>query len=163
VEWTEILPSEEDNLPLDQQESAKHHILYDGIGSVGDVVDYTTESGEVVRATIVQEDNEQLNRMVISDIEGDRGVAGVFQGYDFDDDTAPFDFYNAMTGDFVIRIARGVEVEKDDLLMSAGDGTAKPQIDDLVRSSTVAKVTSLHVVETYADGSYTVPCVLMAC
>jgi len=163
VEWTEILPAEEDNLPLDQKESVKHHILYDGIGSVGDVVDYTTESGEVVRATIVQEDNDQLNRMVISNTEGDRGVAGVFQGYDFDDDTAPFDFYNAMTGDFVIRIAHGVEVEKDDLLMSAGDGTAKPQIDDLVRSSTVAKVTSLHVVETYADGSYTVPCVLMAC
>jgi hypothetical protein len=54
-------------------------------------------------------------------------------------------------------------VQKGDLLMSAGDGTAKPQGDDIVRSKTVAKVTSNHVTCTYADGSYCVPCVLMAC
>ena len=47
--------------------------------------------------------------------------------------------------------------------MSAGDGTAKPQDDDIVRSKTIAKVTSTVVSETYADGSYCVPCVLMAC
>jgi hypothetical protein len=47
--------------------------------------------------------------------------------------------------------------------MSAGDGTAKPQGDDIVRAKTIAKVTSTHVSETYADGSYVVPCVLMAC
>jgi len=50
----------------------------------------------------------------------------------------------------------------DDLLMSAGDGTAKPQGDDIVRSKTVAKVTSTHVSHTYPDGSYAVPCVVMA-
>jgi hypothetical protein len=69
----------------------------------------------------------------------------------------------AMTGDMIIRIADGVVVQKGDLLMSAGDGTAKPQGDDIVRSKTVAKVTSNHVTCTYADGSYCVPCVLMAC
>ena len=47
--------------------------------------------------------------------------------------------------------------------MSAGDGTAKPQDDDIVRSKTVAKVTSSEVTITYDDGSYCVPCVLMAC
>ena len=47
--------------------------------------------------------------------------------------------------------------------MSAGDGTAKPQDDDIVRSKTIAKVTSTNVSHTYDDGSYCVPCVLMAC
>ena len=108
------------------------------------------------------EENEQLNRMKVSDIEGDVNVAGVFMCWD-DDETYPNDFYCSMTGDFVIRIAQGTTVERGDLLMSAGDGTAKPQDDDIVRSKTVAKVTSTTVSETYADGSYCVPCVLMAC
>ncbi|MHA2402386.1 MAG: hypothetical protein ACXADH_05285 [Candidatus Kariarchaeaceae archaeon] len=44
-----------------------------------------------------------------------------------------------------------------------GDGTAKPQEDDIIRSKTIAKVTSTNVSCTYDDGSYCVPCVLMAC
>jgi hypothetical protein len=128
---------------------------------------------EILRGTVLsnidemcswgEEDNEQLNRMKVSDVEGDPNVSGVFQAWDDDDDTYTDDFYCAMTGDFIIRIAEGVTVQRGDLLMSAGDGTAKPQDDDIVRSKTVAKVTSTHVSETYADGSYCVPCVLMAC
>jgi len=109
-----------------------------------------------------EEDNEQLNRTKISDIEGDPNVAGVFVSTSFNDE-GPFDFYVGMTGDMVIRIAQGTTVARGDLLMSAGDGTAKPQDDDIVRSKTIAKVTSTNVSETYADGSYCVPCVLMAC
>jgi hypothetical protein len=109
------------------------------------------------------QDNEQLNKTKISDVEGDKNVAGIFQSWDDDDDTWVNDYYLAMTGDFVIRIAAGTTVERGDLLMSAGDGTAKPQADDLVRSCTVAKVTSTNVSCTYDDGSYCVPCVLMAC
>ena len=124
-------------------------------GSVLSNLDEMCEWGE--------EDNEQLNRMKVSDVEGDVNVAGVFQCWDDDDDTYTNDFYCAMTGDFVIRIAQGTTVARGDLLMSAGDGTAKPQDDDIVRSKTVAKVTSTTVSTTYADGSYCVPCVLMAC
>jgi hypothetical protein len=109
-----------------------------------------------------EEDNEQLNKTKVSDVEGDPNVAGVFVSTSFDE-KGPEDFFVAMTGDMVIRIAQGVTVERGDLLMSAGDGTAKPQDDDIIRSKTVAKVTSTHVSETYADGSYCVPCVLMAC
>ena len=108
------------------------------------------------------EDNEQLNRMKISDVEGDPNVAGIFQEWDADEEF-PEDFYCAMTGDFVIRIAQGTTVARGDLLMSAGDGTAKPQDDDIVRSKTIAKVTSTTVSATYSDNSYCVPCVLMAC
>ena len=109
------------------------------------------------------EENEQLNRMKVSTVEGDKNVSGVFQCWDDDDDTYINDFYCAMTGDFIIRIADGVTVERGDLLMSAGNGTAKPQGDGYVQDKTIAKVTSTNVSFTYEDGSYCVPCVLMAC
>jgi hypothetical protein len=128
---------------------------------------------EILRGTVLsnidemcewgEEDNEQLNRMQVSDVEGDPNVSGVFQAWDDDDDTYADDFYCAMTGDFIIRIAAGIPVHRGQLLMSAGDGTAIPQDDDIVRSKTIAKVTSNHVTCTYDDGSYCVPCVLMAC
>jgi hypothetical protein len=131
------------------------------------------EREEILRGTVLsnidemcewdEEDNEQLNRMKVSDVEGDKNVSGVFQAWDDDDDTYTDDFYCAMTGDFIIRIAEGVTVERGDLLMSAGNGTAKPQDDDIIRSKTIAKVTSTNVSCTYDDGSYCVPCVLMAC
>ena len=107
------------------------------------------------------EDNEQLNCTAISSVEGDPNVAGVFVCWDEDDDFN--DMHIAQTGDMVIRIASGTTVARGDLLMSAGDGTAKPQGDDIVRSKTIAKVTSTTVSHTYDDGSYLVPCVLMAC
>jgi hypothetical protein len=131
------------------------------------------EREEILRGTVLtnidemcnwgEEDNEQLNRMQVSDVEGDPNVSGVFQAWDDDDDTYTDDFYCAMTGDFIIRIAEGTTVQRGDLLMSAGDGTAKPQDDDIIRSKTIAKVTSTHVTCTYDDDSYCVPCVLMAC
>jgi hypothetical protein len=107
--------------------------------------------------------NEQLNKVKVSDTEGDSNVAGVFVSWNHDADHNVDEINMAMTGDMIIRIAQGVTVVRGDLLMSAGDGTAKPQGDDIVRSKTVAKVTSNHVTCTYADGSYCVPCVLMAC
>ena len=107
--------------------------------------------------------NEQLNRVKISDVEGDSNVAGVFVNWDDDDQDNPFDLNMAMTGDMIIRIAQGVSINRGDLLMSAGDGTAKPQGDDIRKAQTIAKVTSTNVTCTYEDGSYCVPCVLMAC
>ena len=138
VEWShdEVLWTDEDNLP-------------DGV-SVGDV-----------KKSAYTEDNEQLNKMAVSSVEGDANVAGVFVNWDNDDDFN--DMNIAMTGDMVIRIAKGTTVARGDLLMSAGDGTAKPQDDDIVRSKTIAKVTSTNVSHTYDDGTYLVPCVLMAC
>jgi hypothetical protein len=108
------------------------------------------------------EDNEQLNCIQVSNIEGDANVAGVFVTWDNQDDGYN-DILLGMTGDMVIRIAAGTTVQRGDLLMSAGDGTAMPQEDDIIRAKTVAKVTSTHVSHLYEDGSYCVPCVLMAC
>jgi hypothetical protein len=109
-----------------------------------------------------QEDNEQLNCVEVSTVEGDANVAGVFVAWDSTEDGYN-DILLAMTGDMVIRIAAGTTVQRGDLLMSAGDGTAKPQGDDIVRSKTIAKVTSTHISHIYEDGSYCVPCVIMAC
>jgi len=107
--------------------------------------------------------NEQLNKVKVSEVEGDANVAGVFVNWTHDEVHSVDEINMAMTGDMIIRIAQGVTVVRGDLLMSAGNGTAKPQGDDIVRSKTIAKVTSTHVTCTYADGSYCVPCVLMAC
>jgi hypothetical protein len=132
---------------------------------------YWTEEDELpegvnvgdVKAESAAVENEQLNKVKVSDVEGDVNVAGVFVNWYFDEQHQVDEINMAMTGDMIIRIADGVVVQKGDLLMSAGDGTAKPQGDDIVRSKTVAKVTSNYVTCTYEDGSYCVPCVLMAC
>jgi hypothetical protein len=137
--WTE-----EDELPVDEEGNPTV--------AVGDV---KVETHEV--------QNEQLNKVKVSDVEGDANVAGVFVNWDYDEAHSVDEINMAMTGDMIIRIAEGVTVARGDLLMSAGDGTAKPQGDDIVRSKTIAKVTSTHVTCTYDDGSYCVPCVLMAC
>jgi len=108
-------------------------------------------------------ENEQLNKVKVSDVEGDANVAGVFVNWTHDEAHDVDEINMAMTGDMIIRIAAGTTVARGDLLMSAGDGTAKPQGDDIVRAKTIAKVTSTHVTCTYADGSFCVPCVLMAC
>jgi hypothetical protein len=135
--YDEVLWTADDELP-------------DGV-SVGDV-----------KTAAYTEDNEQLNCMAVSSVEGDTNVAGVFVNWDNGDEDFN-DMNVGMTGDMVIRIAQGTTVARGDLLMSAGDGTAKPQGDDIVRSKTIAKVTSITKSHTYDDGSYLVPCVLMAC
>jgi hypothetical protein len=157
-EMCEWITPEQEEVIWTQEEIDRCMSIYGQIPEgvkVGDIkISYSPEQ---------REDNWQLNKTIVSNIENDKKVAGVFQSWDDDDNTWVNDYYLAMTGDFVIRISSGVSVENGDLLTSAGDGTAKPQSDDLIRSSTIAKVTSNHVVTMYDDGSYCVPCVLMAC
>ena len=88
-----------------------------------------------------------------------------FWTWDEEDDETGYvnDFYVAMTGDMVIRVAGSISVARGDLLESAGDGTAKPQSDDIVRSKTIAKIISTTSTATYDDGTKAYPCVLMAC
>jgi hypothetical protein len=145
---------------LDQMAVWSHGAVKAQDAVVDDDGNVITEAVEAKDA--YTEDNEQLNCMAVSSVEGDANVAGVFVNWDYDDDGFN-DMNVAMTGDMVIRIASGTTVARGDLLMSAGDGTAKPQGDDIVRSKTIAKVTSTNVSHTYDDGSYLVPCVLMAC
>ncbi len=167
--WSQLADGSKDNTlvkgtvmtNLDKMAVWKHDAV-----AVGDTIQNAVGTDMVATADDVAdaytEINEQLNCMAVSSVEGDPNVAGVFVNWDSTDDEYN-DLNIAMTGDMVIRIKKGTTVNRGDLLMSAGDGTAKPQGDDIVRSKTIAKVTSTYVSNTYDDESYCVPCVLMAC
>lgn len=121
------------------------------------------------------EDNDKLPRCKVSNTAGTKSVYGVFLGWDtgkpkfcgLDKDRKEIhepqitnDLFVAALGAGWIRIQRGQTVARGDLIESAGDGTGRVQADDVMRSSTVGKVTSTVVAETYADGSFLVPCTL---
>ena len=103
--------------------------------------------------------SERLCRVKISDTASSKRVYGVFMDWD-NDWTATNDMMVTSLGAFVCRVSAGVTVQMGDLLESNGDGTAKVQTDDVIRSSTIGKVTSTIKTHEYDDGSYCVPTVL---
>jgi hypothetical protein len=125
----------------------------------GDVITYNFE-GTDYQATIVKQVDVKHVMSKISDTVEAKNVYGVFSHWD-NDDLINNDFYVASVGSYVVRIKAGQTVSKGDLLQSNGDGTAKVQADDAVRSSSFAKVLSITIIETYEDGSFIVPCSLM--
>ena len=134
------------------------HVLTD-TQSNGDTVSYNYE-GTDYQATIVKEGDIKHMKSKVSDTVDAKNVYGVFSNYDLDGEGYN-DFYVASVGSYVVRIKSGQTIAKGDLLQSNGDGTAKVQTDDAVRSSSFAKVLSTTIIETYEDGSYLVPCSLM--
>jgi hypothetical protein len=102
---------------------------------------------------------DRLPKAKVSDTVGSSAVYGVYFAPDSDPDTND-GILAAALGASWVRIAAGVTVQRGDLLESNGDGCAKVQSDDIIRSKTIGKVTSTTVADTYADGSYIVPCVL---
>jgi hypothetical protein len=130
--------------------------------SVGDAVTFTVEGVEYT-GVYKKEDDIKHVKCKISDTADSKKVYGVFSNWDDADDGLDGDVNDmsiAQVGTFIIRVNKDVTVEAGDLLVSNGDGTAKKQDDDIIRSKTVAKVNSNVKVETYSDGSYTVPCTL---
>ena len=134
------------------------HVLLDS-QSNGDTVTYNHE-GTDYQATIVKETDVKHMMSKVSDTTDAKNVYGVFSAYDLDGEGYN-DFYVASVGSYVVRIKSGETIAKGDLLQSNGDGTAKVQSDDNVKSSSFAKVLSTTVIETYEDGSFIVPCSLM--
>jgi hypothetical protein len=125
---------------------------------------------EILRGTVLESINElvewpdeprteRLPKCKISDTAGSKKVYGVFMGWD-NDWTSTNDMYVTALGAFVCRVNADVVVELGDLLESNGDGTARVQSDDIIRSSTIGKVTSSVKTHEYDDGSYCVPTVL---
>jgi hypothetical protein len=119
--------------------------------SLDEMMDWVKEDGTL-------EDDIKHVKCKISDTVESKNVYGLFFAWDNDDDYN--DLNVAQEGSFVIRIHSSQDVQRGDLIQSNGDGTGKIQADDIIRSSTVAKVISNHRVETYEDGSYIVPCVI---
>jgi hypothetical protein len=134
------------------------HVLLDS-QSNGDTVTYNHE-GTDYQATIVKETDVKHMMSKVSDTTDAKNVYGVFSAYDLDGEGYN-DFYVASVGSYVVRIKSGQTIAKGDLLQSNGDGTAKVQLDDNIKSSSFAKVLSTTVIETYEDGSFIVPCSLM--
>jgi hypothetical protein len=84
--WTE-----DDELPVDEEGNP------------------TVAVGDLKQETSVSE-NEQLNKVKVSDVEGDFNVAGVFVNWTYDEAHQVDEINMAMTGDMIIRIAEGVTV-----------------------------------------------------
>jgi len=115
------------------------------VGTVMETVDALVENK--------YEDQKRLARCKVSDTSESPNVYGIW----FDDNETG---QVAALGASFCRINSGVTVSMGDLLVSNGDGTAKLQSDDIIRSKTIGKVTSTVKKETYSDGSYVVPVVL---
>ena len=124
---------------------------------------------DILRGTVIEsidelcewpdETNERLPKCKVSNTAGSKKVYGVFMGWD-NDWTETNDLYVTAVGAFICRISANVTVEHGDLLESNGDGTARVQADDVIRSSTIGKVTSTVKTHEYEDGTYCVPVVL---
>jgi hypothetical protein len=124
---------------------------------------------DILRGTVMEsinelcewpgESNERLPKAKISDTAGSKKVYGVFMAWD-NDWSETNDMYVTAVGAFICRVNGSVAVQEGDLLESNGDGTARVQADDIIRSSTIGKVTSTVKTHEYDDGSYCVPTVL---
>ena len=125
---------------------------------VGDTITHTVD-GVDYTAKILQEKDVKHVMCKVSDTADCTTVYGVFADWDDDVDTVNDMLVNS-AGTNLVRIHKDQTVSKGDLLTSNGDGTAKKQSDDIIRSKTIGKVLSNKKQETYDDGSYTVPCAL---
>ena len=128
--------------------------------SAGDTISHTAKDGVTYNGVIEKQMNEQLPMTKISDTEDSKAVYGVFNSWDNEPDDGVNDMLVTGLGAFIIRVHKDETLAIGDLLSSKGDGTAKKQADDILRASTIAKVTSTTKIETYSDGSYCVPCTL---
>jgi hypothetical protein len=126
--------------------------------SVGDTLTVSFEGNDYT-ATIAKEADNKHTKCKISDTADSTRVYGVFASWDNDDDNVN-DMYVTAVGTHVVRVHSSATVSAGDLLVSNGDGTAKVQDDDIIRSKTIGKVLTNIKQETYDDGSYTVPCAL---
>jgi hypothetical protein len=123
---------------------------------------------EILKGTVLEvidelcewenEVNDRLAKIKISNTVESKNVYGVF--FDWDNMDNLNDMYVAALGAGYIRVNSSQDISIGDLLQSNGDGTAKVQSDDIMRSSTIAKVVSTNKIETYEDGSYLVAATL---
>jgi len=98
---------------------------------------------------------KRLPKCKISDTADSSAVYGVW----FSDGTDSGELV-ASIGASWCRIHKDETINIGDLLVSKGDGTAKVQDDDIIRSKTIGKITSTVKKTTYDDDSYIVPVVL---
>mgnify|MGYP003137566651 CR=1 FL=1 len=137
---------------------AKDSIALPSGKKVGDTFTHTVNEIDYTAKIIKENDNKHV-RCKISTTEESTSVYGVFMAWDEDDKTVNDMYVNAV-GTTIVRIHKDQTISKGDLLVSNGDGTAKKQDDDIIRSKTIGKALTNIKQETYDDGSYTIPCAL---
>ena len=141
------------------EQTMKDSIALPSGKKVGDTISHTYKGVTYDDVVIIKEDDNKHTKCKISDTADSKRVYGVFADWDNDDDTVN-DMYVTAVGTHVVRINGSITVSAGDLLASNGDGTAKVQNDDIIRSKTIGKVLTNIKQETYSDDSYTVPCAL---
>jgi len=131
--------------------------------NVNDTVSYKHTDGNTYTATIKEKGDEKHVKCKISDTADSTRVYGVFHYFD-EEGIMSADGVNdiniAAVGTYPIRIHKDQTISAGDLLVSNGDGTAKKQADDIIRSKTIGKVLTNIKTVTHSDGSYLVPCAL---
>jgi hypothetical protein len=106
----------------------------------------------------------RLPATAISSTEDSNAVYGVYLGTNLagttDGESEEAGIKVASIGAYFVRVHQSETPQLGDLLSSKGDGTAKVQSDDVIRSRTIGKVVGTVKKQTYDDGSYLLPCVL---
>jgi hypothetical protein len=108
-------------------------------------------------------EDEQLAKCKVSDTTESNAVYGVFLRYDDDpkeEGNQLGDLQVMSLGAWFVRVDANENVSVGDLLVSAGNGCAKVQSDDIIRSKTIGKVTATKPSTVYPDGSKLIPAVL---
>lgn len=112
------------------------------LASVDDLADWNEEFPSILPKVEIAE-------------AGSRAVYGVWSHRDDGGDLIV-----AALGAYKIRMASGQTPQRGDLVMSGGGGLGVVQRGVTFRTTTVGKITSATVIETYPDGSFLVPCTL---
>ena len=148
-------------IPADKSPTGVDKVMREYIAkpyTVGANIKHTFDGVEYDGVVELEIQKEHLPKCKISDTEDSTKVYGIFRAWDDNDKVN--DLSVASLGAFVVRVHKDETVAIGNLLSSKGDGTAKVQSDGNFKNTTIAKVTSTTKIETYSDGSYTVPCTL---
>ena len=148
-------------------QTIQKRISYNGNGAIGSSATVEYEGQEYTG--IINNEREKpysFNKHLkvkINDTADSKAIFGVFVGWNTDknnDGGVYNDMLVGAVGNYVIRMAAGQEPKIGDLVEADGNGCAVVQDDDIIRTKTVAKVTSTIQQVTYDDGSFLVTCVL---
>jgi hypothetical protein len=148
-----------------QVQGEQKKICYNGTAEIGSTVTVEYE-GQEYEGIVELESDPEFNKAVkvkVNDTAASKAVYGVFVGWNNDsngDGGIWNDMFVGAVGNYVIRMAAGQEPEIGDLVEADGTGCAVVQDDDIIRTKTVAKITSTIPQVTYDDGSFLVTCVL---
>lgn len=150
---------------IERQPKMEEHLLFNTDGSpvmetiqeeiYEDVVEPVTVTVQTIEGEqIIQVGSKKVGeRLILPKVERQ----ATFKTHCMENRKGTHTLYVAAVGTFLVRMQKGQPAQRG-LIESAGDGTARFQADDLYRSSTLGKIISTTVIETYADGSFLLPC-----